>query len=392
MRCRGVRRCARRPQSRWRCTKATSGRPPLGVRQISLARADSPRPGSARNLLVWTTTPWTLSATSPPPSTRSSTYLKVKHKDEIYYVAKGAFTAQRLEEQFKRKEWVEGVPKLKTLEQIFKEKGGFEIVGELPGKELVGWTYDGPFDELPAQNHPGGYPAGDRRSRAPSNELGAGQVGHATIHRVIAWDQVGETEGTGIVHIAPGCGKEDFLLGKEQRLAPIAPLDDLACFCPASASSPASRPSIPRPPTGFSTNLQKKGRLLAVEKYPHNYPHCWRCKTELLFRLVDEWFIDMKWRDEIMDVVEKVTFLPESINGKARELDWLKNMGDWMISKKRYWGLALPIWVDARLRRFRRHRRPRRTEGAGRRRLGQVRRAIRRIGPWIDLVKIKCAE
>ena len=92
--------------------------------------------------------------------------------------------------------------------------------------------------------------------------------------------------------------------------------------------------------------MQQKGVLFAVEKYPHSYPHCWRCKTELLFRLVDEWFIAMSWRDEIMRVTEQATFLPESINGKARELDWLRNMGDWMISKKRYWGLALPIWVD----------------------------------------------
>jgi len=78
--------------------------------------------------------------------------------------------------------------------------------------------------------------------------------------------------------------------------------------------------------TGILNDLQQKGRLLAFERYPHSYPHCWRCKTELLFRLVDEWFIDMKWRDEIMRVTEDVTFLPESINGKARELDWLRNM------------------------------------------------------------------
>src|SRR5207248_9250620 len=90
-------------------------------------------------------------------------YLKVKYRDEVYYLAKGALTAHRLEEQFKRKEWVEGVPKLKSLEQVFKEKGGFEIIGELSGAQMVGWTYDGPFDELPAQNAPGGYPAGIAR-------------------------------------------------------------------------------------------------------------------------------------------------------------------------------------------------------------------------------------
>jgi isoleucyl-tRNA synthetase len=99
--------------------------------------------------------------------------------------------------------------------------------------------------------------------------------------------------------------------------------------------------------------LKKRDRLFATERYVHRYPHCWRCKTELLYRLVDEWFINMGprnteegFRGDIMKVVQQVNFLPESLNGRAREYDWLWNMGDWMISKKRYWGLALPIWVD----------------------------------------------
>jgi isoleucyl-tRNA synthetase len=120
--------------------------------------------------------------------------------------------------------------------------------------------------------------------------------------------------------------------------------------------------------------LKAKDLLFATERYVHRYPHCWRCKTELLYRLVDEWFINMGpkgesydemvkgedgkerqvkkkrfhggFRAEIAKVVEQVRFLPKEINGQVRELDWLANMGDWMISKKRFWGLALPIWVD----------------------------------------------
>ena len=113
------------------------------------------------NLLAWTTTPWTLTSNVAAAVDPELTYLKVSHKEQIYYLAKGAFTARRLEEEFKRKEWVEGVPKLKTLEQIFKEKGGYEVVGEVKGAEMVGWAYDGPFDELPAQNSRvrSGYPA-----------------------------------------------------------------------------------------------------------------------------------------------------------------------------------------------------------------------------------------
>ncbi len=90
-------------------------------------------------------------------------------------------------------------------------------------------------------------------------------------------------------------------------------------------------------------NLTQKGLLYRPQNYRHRYPTCWRCKTELIFRLVDEWFISMgKLRYEIMDVVGQITWIPSF--GYDREMDWLRNMDDWMISKKRYWGLALPIF------------------------------------------------
>jgi isoleucyl-tRNA synthetase len=345
------------------------------------------RPGE--NLLIWTTTPWTLTSNVAAAVNPQLTYLKVQHRDQVYYLSKGAFTAHRLEDQFKRKEWVEGVPKLKTLEQIFKEKGGYEVLGEVPGAAMVGWAYDGPFDELPAQGHPSGYPPETadvvlKQGWAPARPA-------REVHRVVAWNAVGEAEGTGIVHIAPGCGKEDFLLGKDEGLPPVAPLDDLGAFLPGFGALEGKSAVEHATTDAILADLQQKGVLFAVERYPHNYPHCWRCKTELLFRLVDEWFIDMRWRDEIMRVVEDVTFLPESINGKARELDWLRNMGDWMISKKRFWGLALPVWVCEACGHF--------DVIGGREELKQ--RAVEGWKefdghsphrPWIDLVKIRCAK
>jgi isoleucyl-tRNA synthetase len=339
------------------------------------------------NLLVWTTTPWTLTSNVAAAVNPKLTYVKIQHRDQILYVAKGALTAHRLEEQFKRKEWVEGVPKLKTLEQIFKEKGGFEVLGELSGSEMIGWNYDGPFDEAYAQGDPAGYPvyiAGAvlRQKWAPAKSS-------KEVHRVIAWEAVGEVEGTGIVHIAPGCGKEDFLLGKQEKLPPIAPLDEFGVFL-SGFGELAGKSAIDSATTdSIIANLQQKGVLLAVERYPHSYPHCWRCKTELLFRLVDEWFINMSWRDEIIAVTDEVEFLPESINGRARERDWLKNMGDWMISKKRFWGLALPIWVCEKCGQF--------DVIGGSDELKQ--RAVAGWDtfnghsphrPWIDLVKIRC--
>jgi isoleucyl-tRNA synthetase len=296
------------------------------------------------NLLVWTTTPWTLSSNVGAAVNPELTYLKVVHKDQLFYLGKAAFKAPRLEEAFKRKEWVDGVPKLKTLEQIFKEKGGYEEAGEVRGAEMVGWAYDGPFDELLAGQHSFGYP--DEVARIVRKQKWAPEKSARDLHRVVAWKDVGEAEGTGIVHIAPGCGKEDFQLGKEQGLPPVAPLDDYGQFVGGFCGLEGRSAVDPATADWVITDLQHKGMLFASERYPHNYPHCWRCKTELLFRLVDEWFINMSWRDEIIRVTDQVEFLPESINGRAKERDWLKNMGDWMISKKRFWGLALPIWVE----------------------------------------------
>ncbi len=351
--------------------------------RMSAAYPAGPAP---ENLLIWTTTPWTLTSNVAAAVNPNLTYLKVKHKNEIYYLAKGAFTTQRLEEQFKRKDWIEGVPKLKTIEQIFKEKGGYEILGELQGSSLVGLAYDGPFDELLAQNHPAGFPA--EIADVVQKQQWGPQLSGKDLHRVVAWDAVGAVEGSGIVHIAPGCGKEDFVLGKEQGLVPIGPLDDFGVFLPGFGELTGKSALDHSTTDWILDNLQKKGRLLAVEKYPHSYPHCWRCKTELLFRLVDEWYINMGWRDEIMRVVEDVTFLPESINGKARELDWLKNMGDWMISKKRFWGLALPIWVDDETGDFevigsREELKKRAVEGWDKFEGQPPHR------PWIDLIKIR---
>src|SRR4051794_20124388 len=145
---------------------------------------------AGESLLVWTTTPWTLSSNVAAAVNPALTYLRVRHKDHLYYVAKGAFTAKRLEDEFKRKEWVEGVPKLKSLEQHFKEKGGLEIEGEVPGSALVGLQYDGPFDELPAQGNPGGYPA--EVAGVALKQDWTEPVSGRDAHRVIPWDLVGE--------------------------------------------------------------------------------------------------------------------------------------------------------------------------------------------------------
>jgi isoleucyl-tRNA synthetase len=275
------------------------------------------RPGES--LLVWTTTPWTLTSNVAAAVGPELAYVQVAQGEERFWLGKGT---------------------LRTALQ-----GAFKVVDERPGSDLVGWRYRGPFDDLPAIEQ--AFAAGQDASGDSPYE-----------HRVIAWDEVGEEEGTGIVHIAPGCGAEDFALGRKLGLPVVAPLDEsghyLAGFGRLTGTDVAGvTPAI-------IEALEERGFFYHLEPYTHRYPHCWRCGTGLIFRVVDEWYISMgpvydvpreqvtpeqkaaSLRYQIMDVVDDIRWIPGF--GYERELDWLRTMSDWMISKKRYWGLALPIW------------------------------------------------
>ena len=285
-------------------------------------------------LLVWTTTPWTLSANVAAAVHPELTYVRARQGNDIYYLAKAALGSLR---------------------------GEYEVVSELRGEQMLEWTYRGPFDDLPRQQGVG--------------------------HRVIPWEEVSETEGTGVVHIAPGCGKEDFELGKQFDLAVIAPLDENGVFLEGYGwLSGRFVAEVAQP---VFDDLQSKGILYRVEDYTHRYPVCWRCDSELVFRLVDEWFISMdELRNRIAAVTQRIRWIPEF--GLARELDWLQNMEDWMISKKRYYGLALPIYecacgnvdVIGGDEELRERAIEGRDEFAGH----------SPHKPWIDAVKIACSE
>ncbi|HEY2253975.1 MAG TPA: class I tRNA ligase family protein, partial [Planctomycetaceae bacterium] len=303
-------------------------------------------------LLVWTTTPWTLTSNVAAAVNPQLEYVKIKTKRDgaVYYFAKENLEFQRLAKEFKegfgRPEWTwpKGVAKLKSIAQIFKEQGGYEVLGTLAGAEMIGWQYVGPFDELPAQQQPGGFPVNEALGTATG----------VSCHRIVdgGRDSEGKPtvvagEGTGIVHTAPGCGDIDFTLGKNLGIVAIAPLAEDGRFVQGFGVFTGKEAIDRQTAELVFEELRKKNLLVAVEEYPHIYPHCWRTGVELVFRLVDEWFINMDWREEIKDVVKNIRWLPDSIDGQTRELEWLSNMRDWMISKKRFWGLALPIWVDA---------------------------------------------
>ena len=296
------------------------------------------RPGEY--LLVWTTTPWTLAANVAAAVNPDLPYVKVEQDGEYYYLAE------------------ELLPVLKALKG--RDKGDYHVVETLRGSDMVGWSYRGPFDELPAEQD--------------------------VVHTVVPWKEVSATEGTGIVHIAPGCGREDFGLAKEFNLAVVAPVDEFGIY--VDGFDWLTGQSAADAGQQIAENLAQKGLLYRPQNYKHRYPTCWRCKTELIFRLVDEWFISMEQlRYEIMDIVHQITWIPAF--GLDRELDWLRNMDDWMISKKRYWGLALPIYDCPRCGTFEiigseQELKERAVAG------WQEFEGHSPHRPWIDAVKIQC--
>jgi len=314
-------------------------------------------------LLVWTTTPWTLTSNVACAVNPELDYVKlqINKNGAIYYFAKENVNYQRLGREFKEGfgrpewQWPENVPKLKTIAQIFKEQGGYKILGTLKGADMIGWRYEGPFDDLPAQQTPV-----DSESQPHMHIRGNASVAEEShssssvdSHRVIdgGRDNKGNPhvvagEGTGIVHIAPGCGDVDHKLGEELGLPGIAPLQEDGTFGDGFGDFTGKEAIDPETAELVFEQLRSKDMLVAVEQYPHIYPHCWRTGDELVFRLVDEWFINMDWREEIKDVTRAIRWLPPDVQGQQRELEWLTNMRDWMISKKRFWGLALPIWIN----------------------------------------------
>jgi isoleucyl-tRNA synthetase len=143
--------------------------------------------------------------------------------------------------------------------------------------------------------------------------------------------------------MAPGCGDIDHKIGKKLGLVNIAPLDDESKFIEKFGWLTGKVATEKSTTEAIIKDLKNRGFLFHVEDYPHVYPHCWRSGDELVFRLVDEWYINMDWREKIKKIVGDINWIPEW--GQDREHEWLDNMGDWMISKKRFWGLALPIWT-----------------------------------------------
>jgi isoleucyl-tRNA synthetase len=282
---------------------------------------------SGEALVIWTTTPWTLPA---------NVAAAVKPDAEYGKTASG--------------EW------------MAVERGGDEeFIEVMPGSELLGWRYSGPFDYLA----PGG----------------------SVEHRVVAWDEVSLDEGTGVVHIAPGCGSEDFDLGKTYGLPVLTPVDESGRFyreygwLAGLSTTEVADPIV--------NDLRQRNLLVKAGHITHRYPECWRCHTPLIFRVSDDWFISVDEIREPMRAANRTVEWTPAYMGSRMD-DWLVNMSDWNISRRRYYGLPLPFYpcscghlnvIGSRAELAERAVDPATVQG-----LKELRR------PWIDAVKIRCEK
>jgi isoleucyl-tRNA synthetase len=232
------------------------------------------------SLAVWTTTPWTLPA---------NVAAAVQPEAEYILREDGVWLARERD------------PEATAVKTAL-------------GAELVGLEYEGPFDHLPAQE--------------------------GVVHRVIPWDDVSLHEGTGIVHIAPGAGAEDFELSRVHGLPVLAPLDEAGRMLPGFGFDGLSTDEVEQP---IIEDLERRGLMVEAGRIVHRYPTCWRCGTPLVFRVVDDWFLSAEEiRQPMLDANATVEWTPAFYS--KRMDDWLRNMGDWNISRKRYFGLPLPFY------------------------------------------------
>ena len=289
-------------------------------------------------LLVWTTTPWTIPANIAVAVDEKIEYALVEGMTgNTYWIAKDLVEA------------VFNPPSHKATEG--QEKKEYKkIIKTTLGKELVGLTYEGPFDDLSA--------------------VAEVKKAHSKFHTVVPTDKlimpISTTEGTGLVHTAVSAGTEDFMLGKKLGLPMIPVIADDASYLPGFGDfSGKNAKKHPELIIDFLKAHRGGEFLFSTLRYKHRYPACWRCKAELVWKVADEWYIAMDvhplqvesqkskvegqeqdrrtLRERMVAVAKQINWIPGF--GLERELDWLKNMHDWLISKKnRYWGLSLPIY------------------------------------------------